>query len=197
MSPALAVSQDVDTPSREVWTPIVRRGSSPYVMQASTGDASTADCKSGGTPMSGSQDTPMSQDVEAPRPTTEQRASVRVLTVDDQALFRRQISAVIDKTPGFEQAAEAASGEEAIALVVSQKPDLALVDVRMPGLSGFDTARRITEARTGTAVVLISAMPCPKAAIEAAGAVAFVLKEQLSPSVLEALWATYGPASQC
>ena len=66
----------------------------------------------------------------------------RVMTVDDQEVFRSAARAVVDATPGFESAGEPASGEEALALVDGTKPELVLVDVRMPGLGGVETARR-------------------------------------------------------
>jgi DNA-binding NarL/FixJ family response regulator len=63
---------------------------------------------------------------------------VGVVTVDDQAIFRAAAREVIDVTPGFETAGEAASGEEAIALVGRLDPQLVLVDVRMPGMGGLE-----------------------------------------------------------
>jgi YesN/AraC family two-component response regulator len=62
--------------------------------------------------------------------------AVRVVTVDDQAAFRRAAEAVIRASPGFELAGEAASGEEGLSVVGRVQPDLVLVDVRMPGIDG-------------------------------------------------------------
>ena len=71
------------------------------------------------------------------------RSSIGVVTVDDHEAFRRSIRDVIDATPGFELLGEAASGEAALALVAELSPELVLVDVRMPGMDGFETARRL------------------------------------------------------
>ena len=119
-------------------------------------------------------------------------APVRVVTVDDQAVFRRRIRAVIEETPGFEQVGDAASGEECLALTTRLHPDLALVDVRMPGLGGFETARLITAAHPEIVVLLVSVIAYPPATIRAASAAAFVPKERLGPSLLHVLWEKHG-----
>ena len=75
---------------------------------------------------------------------------VRVLTVDDQAVFRGIAREVIDATPGFESVGEAASGEEALAAVDRLDPQLVLLDVRMPGLDGIEVARRLRATHPDT-----------------------------------------------
>ena len=81
---------------------------------------------------------------------------VRVLTVDDQAVFRGIAREVIDATPGFEAVGEAASGEEALRAVDRLDPQLVLLDVRMPGIDGIEVARRLGRTHPDTVVVLIS-----------------------------------------
>ena len=81
---------------------------------------------------------------------------VRVLTVDDQAVFRGIAREVIDATPGFEWVGEAASGEEALEAVARLAPQLVLLDVRMPGLDGIEVARRLRATHPDTVLVLIS-----------------------------------------
>src|SRR5829696_277048 len=81
---------------------------------------------------------------------------VGVLTVDDQTLFRMAAAAVVDATAGFEAIGEAASGEEALRLSSALRPDLVLLDVRMPGMDGIETARRLAVAQPDTVVVLVS-----------------------------------------
>ena len=78
------------------------------------------------------------------------------MTVDDQAVFRQAAREVIEATDGFEHLGEAGSGEEALALAGELDPDLVLVDVRMPGIDGFETARRLSAAHPASTVVLIS-----------------------------------------
>jgi DNA-binding NarL/FixJ family response regulator len=119
---------------------------------------------------------------------------VRVLAVDDQAIFRRALRQLIEATPGFELAGEAASGREAIAQVSALAPDLVLLDVRMPDMDGVETARRLLARAPGTAVVLISLEPLPQAAgLEDIGVAGFLRKRELSKRRLQALWAEHRP----
>jgi CheY-like chemotaxis protein len=71
--------------------------------------------------------------------------AVRVLTVDDQAVFRRIADDVIAATQGFEAVGEAGGGDEALEAVQRLAPDLVLLDVRMPGVDGIEVARRLVE----------------------------------------------------
>jgi len=83
---------------------------------------------------------------------------VGVMTVDDQPVFRDLARLVLQTTPGFRSVGELASGEEALAMIDELRPQLALVDVRMPGIGGIETARRIASAHPEIVVVLVSAM---------------------------------------
>jgi len=120
--------------------------------------------------------------------------AVRVLTVDDQALFRGIAREVIDATPGFEVAGEAVSGEEALAAVETLAPQLVLLDVRMPGMDGVEVARRLTATHPETVVVLISveeSVDVPSAA-QLTEKVPLVRKRDFGPRLLRRLWATHG-----
>jgi DNA-binding NarL/FixJ family response regulator len=119
--------------------------------------------------------------------------TVAVLTVDDQPLFRRAAIAVVDATPGFEAIGEAASGEEALALASTLRPDLILLDVRMPGMDGIETARRLTAAHPDIVVVLISLDDTAglAALARSAGAVAWLPKQLLGPTLLTQLWTNH------
>jgi two-component system invasion response regulator UvrY len=121
-------------------------------------------------------------------------ATVRVLTVDDQALFRGIAREVIEATPGFEFAGEACSGEEALAAVDDLAPQLVLLDVRMPGMDGVEVARRLTAAHPETVVVLISveeSVDVPSAA-QLTARIPFVRKRDFGPRLLRRLWAMHG-----
>ncbi len=114
---------------------------------------------------------------------------VRVLTVDDQALFRAVARDVIDATPGFEAAGEAPSGEAGLDAVVRLHPDLVLLDVRMSGLGGIEVARRLARSHPDVRIVLISieeGIDVPSAA-ELDG-VPLVRKQDFGPRLLRALW---------
>ena len=116
------------------------------------------------------------------------------MTVDDQAVFRQAAREVIEATDGFESLGEAGSGEEALALAGELDPDLVLVDVRMPGIDGFETARRLSAAHPASTVVLISTESLEEhpSRVELFGAVAFVRKEDFGPALLRRLWADHG-----
>jgi CheY-like chemotaxis protein len=116
-------------------------------------------------------------------------ATVTVLTVDDQAVFRRAVGDLIAATPGFEEVGQAASGAEALELADALRPDLVLLDVRMDGMDGLETARRMLASGHGPVVVLISLDDIPEVA---RGVAAHVRKQQLSTRTLPALWAAHG-----
>jgi DNA-binding NarL/FixJ family response regulator len=115
---------------------------------------------------------------------------VTVLAVDDQPTFLCAARRLIAATPGFEQVAEAASGPEALSLAAELDPDLVLLDVRMPGMDGIETARRLRARDRETVVVLISLedMPDLPLTLGSIGATAFVRKQELSTRSLQAVW---------
>ena len=119
---------------------------------------------------------------------------VRVLTVDDQPVFLEAARAVIASTPGFALAGEASSGADAISAVDRLHPDLVLLDVRMPGLDGIETARRLAAGGSNTVVVLVSGHDLDDVRLlaEESGAVTIVSKQRLRPRLLRELWARHG-----
>ena len=119
---------------------------------------------------------------------------VRVLTVDDQAVFRRAAHDVIAATPGFESVGDAESGEEALEAVARLRPELVLLDVRMPGMGGIEAARRITASHPETVVVLISIEEFAELSEEAqaSGAAALVRKQEFGPALLRSIWEAHG-----
>lgn len=121
--------------------------------------------------------------------------SVGVLVVDDQAVFRSTARAVIDATPSFVSVGDAPCGEQALAQLERLDPQLVLLDVRMPGMDGIETARRIVAARPEIVVVLVSALDEEHLPADArgCGAVATVRKRDLSPLLLRRLWSLHGP----
>jgi len=115
-------------------------------------------------------------------------ADVRVLIVDDQEPFRRAMAAVVAATDGFSIAGSAASGEESLAAVAEQQPDLVLMDVNLPGIDGIEAARRLTADPDGPVVVLLSTYDVDQVDLEGSGAAAYVAKADLGPDRLSAAW---------
>ena len=119
---------------------------------------------------------------------------VTVLTVDDQQVFRRAARKLIAATPGFLQVGEAASGRQALKLAAELRPDMVLVDVRMPGMDGLETTRRLAETAPDAVVVLISMEEVPElpSAIGSVGAATHVRKQSLSTEALREIWKAHG-----
>jgi CheY-like chemotaxis protein len=112
-------------------------------------------------------------------------ANVGVLVVDDNDVFLRAAIDVVDASCGFELVGTATSGEEAVAVAATTAPDLVLMDVRMPGINGFEAARRIQEARPVTAVALITA---EAGATSGDTACSVIDKRHLTPEALIEIW---------
>src|SRR3712207_2482550 len=83
-------------------------------------------------------------------------APTRVLIVDDHALFRYGVKAMLSSEEGFEVAGEASTGEEAVKLAAELKPDIVLMDIQMPDLKGKEARRRILESDPGVGVVVVT-----------------------------------------
>ncbi|MFD6098280.1 response regulator [Nocardiopsis flavescens] len=104
--------------------------------------------------------------------------ALRVLLADDEAMMRAGLRAILSAAPGFAVVGEAADGAEAVALTAEHRPDLVLMDVRMPRMNGLDAVEAISSAYPGTAVVVLTTFG-EDAYIEralAGGADGFVLK---------------------
>jgi DNA-binding NarL/FixJ family response regulator len=119
---------------------------------------------------------------------------VRVLVVDDQVLFRRVMSAVVNETEGFVLVGCAASGEESITAAQVLHPDLILMDVNLPGIDGMEATRRLRDEATAVAVVLLSTYDEDDwdGQAQECGAVAYVAKSAFGPDRLTAVWAVTG-----
>src|SRR3954470_13421106 len=110
------------------------------------------------------------------------RGEPSVFVVDDQEPFRRVVCDLAHAGPDFRSAGEACSGEEAVRVARDVRPDLVLVDVRMPGLDGVETSRRLADLPPGAVIVLVSSDDAPwsPASAPACAAVAFMRKQDLS-----------------
>ena len=81
---------------------------------------------------------------------------IRLLVVDDHTLFRRGIIALLSRVPGFEVAGEAADGFDGIKAAVALRPDVVLLDLHMPGISGVDAIKAILAEAPGTHIVMLT-----------------------------------------
>jgi DNA-binding NarL/FixJ family response regulator len=118
------------------------------------------------------------------------KVMTRVLVVDDQSPFRRAARAVVAMTPGFDVVGEAETGEQAVELSDRLDPQLVLMDVMLPGISGIEATRRVLKAHPDTVVVLLSTYDLdelPGAA--SSGALSYVAKDTFGPDVLADIWA--------
>lgn len=116
---------------------------------------------------------------------------VRVLVVDDQQPFRSAAAAVLAHTAGFVMAGEAETGEDAVQSAVRLQPELVLMDVRLPGISGVEAARRITDLVPSVVVLLCSTYPLQDlpSDVAAAKVAGYLHKAELRPELLHRLWA--------
>jgi two-component system, NarL family, invasion response regulator UvrY len=116
--------------------------------------------------------------------------TVAVLIVDDQLPFRAVARTVISLTAGFAVAAEAETGEEAVAAVAAQPPDLVLMDINLPGINGIEATRQIRAEHPETEVILLSTYSEADLPADArdCGALAYVHKEDFGPALVRELW---------
>ncbi|MGM1061461.1 response regulator [Saccharothrix sp. Mg75] len=81
---------------------------------------------------------------------------IRVLLADDEAVVRAGVRAILATDPGIEVVAEAADGREAVALAHAHRPDVVLLDIRMPRQDGLSAARELRRTLPGVAVVVLT-----------------------------------------
>jgi DNA-binding NarL/FixJ family response regulator len=112
----------------------------------------------------------------------------RTVLIDDSSRFRAAARKVLEAA-GYDVVAEASDGESGVAVVTATTPDLALVDVQLPGIDGFEVTRRLVEAGFEGPIVLISSRDRSDfgSLVEASGASGFVPKAELSAESLAAL----------
>jgi DNA-binding NarL/FixJ family response regulator len=112
-----------------------------------------------------------------------------VLLVDDQALFRMGLRMVIDAEPELSVVGEASDGEQAVTAVARLRPDVVLMDVRMPGTDGIAATERIVAAYPDSRVVILTTFDLDQYVLDGvrAGASGFLLKDAAPNQLLDAI----------
>jgi DNA-binding NarL/FixJ family response regulator len=115
--------------------------------------------------------------------------AVRVVLADDQDLVRGGFRVILESEPGIAVVGEARNGEEAVAAVARLAPDVACLDVQMPGVDGLEATRRIRAAGSPTAVLIVTTFDRDDYLFEAlqAGASGFLLKNTTPEKLIEAV----------
>lgn len=117
--------------------------------------------------------------------------TVRVLVAEDQALVRAGFVTMLRTDPGLDVVGEAADGVEAVELAVRLRPDVVLMDVRMPRLDGLDATRQLRARAPGSAVLVLTTFGEDEVVFEAlrSGASGFLLKDTRPEDLLAAVHA--------
>ncbi|HUM72086.1 MAG TPA: response regulator transcription factor [Chloroflexota bacterium] len=115
--------------------------------------------------------------------------AIRVLLVDDQALFREGLHTLLSVQADLEVVGEAGNGEEAVTAVASLQPDVVLMDLRMPVLDGVSATRRIMESYPTTRVIVLTTFDNDEDDFDGlrAGEVGYLLKDVPSARLYEAI----------
>jgi DNA-binding NarL/FixJ family response regulator len=118
---------------------------------------------------------------------------IRILLADDHTVMRRGLRLLLESQPGYTVVAEAADGREAISQAEATQPDVAVMDIAMPNLSGIEAAQRINAAHPNLAVVILSMHSDEGYVLRAlkAGAKGYILKDSAEGDLIEAIRAVH------
>lgn len=114
---------------------------------------------------------------------------IRLVLVDDETLFRLGLRTLLELNPDFQVAGQAADGEQALAVVATEKPDAVIMDVNLPRLSGVAALKTLRERGDATPVILISTFDEEDAFLQGmrAGASAYLRKDVTLPDLTAAI----------
>jgi DNA-binding NarL/FixJ family response regulator len=116
---------------------------------------------------------------------------VRIIVVDDQALFRTGLARLLNEDERIEVVGQAEDGLTAVDLVAKVKPDVVLMDLKMPNLDGIEATRRILAANPGVKVLVLTSFDADTSIIQAlkAGAAGYVLKDSQAEGIVSSILA--------
>jgi NarL family two-component system response regulator LiaR len=116
-------------------------------------------------------------------------AGIRVVVVDDQAIVRGGVKALLATEPDLEVVGEAADGEAAVRLVQRLRPDVVLMDLLMPGVDGLEATRRIAALQLGTRILVLTSFATDDNVFPAikAGALGYLLKDSEPTDLVRAI----------
>jgi DNA-binding NarL/FixJ family response regulator len=122
-------------------------------------------------------------------PGPQDQIPIRLMIADDHPMLRAGVSAVVALEPDIELVAEASDGPEAIELFLQHRPDVALIDLQMPRLSGVDVIRSIREVQSDARLVVLTTYGGDVQALRAiaAGASGFLMKSSLRLEMLDVI----------
>jgi DNA-binding NarL/FixJ family response regulator len=114
---------------------------------------------------------------------------IRILIADDHPFFRDGLRVLMDATPDTELVGEATGGEEAVTLAAEIKPDVILMDLRMPGLGGIEATRKVLEEIPETGILVVTMVEDDDSVFAAmrAGARGYLLKESEGADIARAV----------
>ncbi|WP_427383558.1 response regulator [Janibacter sp. G56] len=139
----------------------------------------------------------MSPDISSNGDRPDVGESIRVLVVDDHVLYRRGLQAVVGIEPDIEIVGEASDGAEAVEVAREVAPDVVLLDVRLPGLSGPAAAARIREESPSTRILMLTGSDEEEDLFDAvrAGANGYLLKDGEPDKIAASIRAVHGGQS--
>ncbi len=117
--------------------------------------------------------------------------ATKIVLADDHAIIRQGLAPLLEAEEGLELLAQAGNGREAWDLIESLRPDVAILDISMPEMTGIEVTRRVVDAGLYTQVILLTMHDDPSAALEAeeAGASGYVLKDNSFEELVQAVHA--------
>jgi len=114
---------------------------------------------------------------------------VKIMVVDDHEVVRLGLRGLLERQPGWQVVAEAATADEAVARALEHKPDVVVMDIRLSGSSGIDACRRIVSQLPDTSVIMLTSYAEDELLFDAiaAGAAGYVLKQIGSDELVRAI----------